>query len=323
VLSNNAAGTLVTYQPGFANILASGTNTAEVIFGDGSVLQTNSWQFTVQSYAVLPTSWALPLTASYSPGFDEQIAKGDDSATATDFLPSVARAVAQLAGTLTNSITGQPYANEALNGGAHIEANTINYAIDPSFNGLFSPTNPFPDIAVGTSNNVAMAATMYVQLSPGLYSFDVYSDDGFEFSAGSTPTSTNMILGAANFGRAPSTTQFEFLVQTAGLYPMQMIYFKSQLGGGGVELYYNGASGNVLLNDPNTAGSIKAYYLSVPSLLLSISRSGGDVVLSWSNASAVLESASALNGPYTTVSDATSPYTVPATARQQYFRLAP
>jgi hypothetical protein len=322
-LSNNAAGTLVTYQPGLASFLMPGLNTAEAIFGDGSVLQTNSWQFTVESYSILPTSWALPLTSSYSPGFHEQIAKGDDSATNTDFPPNLARAVAQLAGTLTNSLTGQPYANEALNGGIYVETNTINYAIDPSFDGLFSPTNPFPDIVPGATNNVAMAADMYVELSPGLYNFDVYSDDGFQFSAGSAPASTNMILGIANYGRAASTTQFTFLVQAAGLYPMQMIYFKSQLGGGGVELYYNGASGNVLLNDPNTPGSIKAYYLSAPSLFLNINRSGNNVVLSWANPSAILESAPALNGPYATIPGATSPYTVPAGAQEQFFRLIP
>ena len=46
---------------------------------------------------------------------------------------------------------------------------------------------------------------------------------------------------------------------------MQLIYFKSQLGGGGVELYSinqtNGA--NVLLNDSNTDGSVPVYYLAV------------------------------------------------------------
>jgi len=63
---------------------------------------------------VLPTAWALPLNGNYSRGFFEQIAKGDDSAASGDFLPNLARAFAQLAGTLTNSSTGVPYPNEAL-----------------------------------------------------------------------------------------------------------------------------------------------------------------------------------------------------------------
>jgi len=320
-LSNNAAGTLVTYQPGLTNLLMPGTNTAEVIFGDDSVLQTDSWQFTVESYSVLPASWALPLTPSGGPGFYEHIAKGDDGATNTDFPPSVDRAVAQLAGALTNSLTGMPYANEALNDGVYFETNTINYAVDSSFYSLFSPADPFPDIMPGTTNNIAMAADMYVQLSAGLYTFDVYSDDGFEFSAGSTPTSTNMILAAADYGRSATATEFTFLVPTNGFYPMQLIYFKSQLGGGGVELYYNSDSGNVLLNDPNTPGSIKVY--PAGPLILKIGQSKGRVVLSWADAPGILQSAPAVNGPYMTVPGAISPYTVPAAGAQEYFRLVP
>ncbi len=321
-LSNNAAGTVVTYQPTLSSLLLPGQNTAEVIFSDDSVWMTNTWQFTGQPYAVLPTAWALPLNASYSPGFYEQIAKGDDSATNTDFPPSLARAVAQLAGTLTNSVTGLPYANEALNGGINVETNTINYAIDANFFGLFTPTNPFPDIVAGTTNNVAMAANMYVQLTPGLYNFDVYSDDGFQFSAGPTPASTNIILGIADYGRAATTTQFTFVVQTAGLYPMQLIYFKAQEGGGGVELYYNGSSGNVLLNDPNTSGSIKAYYL-VPVPKLSLAQSGKYVVLTWIGSGYNLASATAINGPYTVINGATSGYQALITGTQEYFRLVP
>ena len=322
VLSNNAAGTIVNYAPVFPNIFPGGTNVAQVIFSDGTVSQTNTWQFIVQSFPVLPTAWALPLTAGYAAGFSEQIAKGDDSANSSDFPPNVARAVAQLAGTLTNSETGVPYANEALNGGINIETNTINYAIDPNFDGLFYPTNPFPDIEPDTTNNVAMAAQMYVLLSPGIYSFDVYSDDGFQFSAGSTPASTNMILGIANYGRAGATTQFSFIVETNGLYPMQLIYFKAQLGGGGVELYYNAANGNnVLLNDPNTVGSIKAYYVVAGGPRLNISNIGTNVVLSWTDPTYSLQSAPVLTGPYTTISSSTSPYTNSITGKQEYFRL--
>ena len=323
-LSNNAAGTVVTYQPVYPNLLLAGTNTAEVIFSDGSVLQTNSWQFTAQSATVLPTAWALPLTGSYSRGFAEQIAKGDDSATNIDFPASVARAVAQLAGALTNSQTGVPYANEALNNGVYTETGTINYAIDPGFDGLFSPTNAFPDLPPGTTNNVAMAANMYVLLSPGLYNFDVYSDDGFEFTAGNTPASTNDILGIANYGRGPSGTEFSFVVQTNGLYPMQLIYFKAQFSEGGVELYsINATNGTSELLNADTATAIQVYYSSVAAApTLSISQSGNQVVLSWNAPSYSLQSAPVVTGPYTTISGSTSPYHFTITGTQQYFRLA-
>jgi hypothetical protein len=322
-LSNNAAGTLLTYQPVFPNILPGGTNSLQVIFSDGSVSQTDSWQFVVQTLPVLPLAWAMPTNSSFISGFAEQIAKADDSSNSADFPPSVARAESQLAGTLIDPGSGAVIPNVALNGGLNNETNTINYAIDNRFNGLFTPTNPFPAIVPGTSNNVAMAAQMYVWLSAGIYTFGVYSDDGFQFTAGSTPANTNLILGIANVGRAPASTQFSFIAPTNGFYPMRLLYFKAQLGGGGVELYsVNSAGANVLLNDPNTPGSIKSYYLvSSMAPIITISPSGNNVILSWSAPSYSLESAPVLTGPYTTNSAATSPYPVPATGSQQYFRL--
>ena len=259
---------------------------------------------------------------AFSPGFALQIAKGDDSATNVDFPPSVARAEAQLAGTLTNSTTGLPYANEALNNGNYTETNVINYAIDPLFYGIFSPTNPFPDIPAGGSNDVAMAALMYVQLSPGAYSFGVYSDDGFQFTAGSSPANTNLVLGIADYGRAAAETAFSFIVQSNGLYPMRLLYFKSQFNGGGVELYSISRSNGtrILLNDPNNAGSIKVYY-AVTGPTLHISQAGTNVVLTWSDASYSLQAAPQVTGTYTNVTGAVSPYTTPVTGSQRFFRL--
>ena len=321
-LSNNAAGTLVSYQPVYPNILQGGTNTLEVIFSDGSVSQTDTWQFTAQSLPTLPTAWALPLTGSYSSGFSELIAKADDSSTNIDFPPSVARAIAQLNGTLTNSQTGVPYANEALNGGTYIEKDTINYALDPSFDGLFYPTNPFPDVVLGETNYVAMEANMYVYLTPGVYNFDVYSDDGFQFSAMNASDSTNTVLGVANFGRAPSGTEFSFIVATAGLYPMQLIYFKSSEGGGGVELYSVSTTGaNILLNDSTNPNAVPVYYLLPGAPTLAISPSGTNVILTWNDSSYVLQHATDITGPYTTINGSASPYPYPIGGSQQFFRL--
>ncbi|HEY1788386.1 MAG TPA: hypothetical protein VGJ73_09540 [Verrucomicrobiae bacterium] len=320
--SNNAAGTVVSYPIPTSNLLPAGVNTAQAIFSDGSVTITDSWTFSVETIPTLPGSWALPLTGNYSRGFSELIAKGDDSATNSDFPPSVARAEAQLAGTLTNSSTGLPYANEALNNGVYIETNTINYAVDSVFAGIFSPISPFPDVPAGTTNNVALEANMYAYLTPGVYNFDVYSDDGFQFTAGTTPTSTNLVLGSANFGRGATGTEFSFAVTNAGLYPMQLIYFKAQLGGGGVELYsVSSSGGNILLNSTNAAAVPVYYVSSVAAPTVSISLSGNQAVLSWSNSSYSLQSAAVVNGPYTTIAGSTSPYHYTFTGTQQFFRL--
>jgi hypothetical protein len=323
--NNNAAGTTVSYQPPSTNLLSGGPNYAQVIFSDGSVTQTNKWQFNVATLPVLPSAWAVPLSGSFSRGFYEQIAKGDDSATNIDFKPNVARAVAQLNGTLTNSQTGLPYANEALNSGTNIELNTINYAIDSQFGGIFTPTSAFPDIPLGTTNNVAMDASMYVQLTPGVYNFNVYSDDGFQFTAGDAGNTTNIVLGVADYGRAPTGTEFSFIVQTAGLYRMQLIYFKAQLGGGGVELYSVTSGGsNILLNYSGDPNAVQVYYQSPavgPAPVLSIAPSGNNVILTWNNSNYSLESAPLVTGPYTTNLLATSPWTVAISGSQQYFRL--
>ena len=322
VVSNNAAGATVNYQS--PTLLSPGTNTLQVIYSDGLASLTNQWQFTVATLPVIPPAYALPVGSAASRGFTLRIAKADDSSTNVDFLPSVARAEAQLAGTLTNSITGLPYANEALNSGNYTETNAMNYAIDPLFYGIFSPTNPFPEIPAGGTNDVAMAALMYVQLSPGAYSFGVYSDDGFKFTAGSTPADTNLVLGIADYGRAATETAFSFIVQTNGLYPMRLLYFKSQFNGGGVELYSISRSNGtrILLNDPNNAGSIKVYYTVTGSRpTLQISRVGANAVLTWSDASYSLQSAPLVTGTYTNVIGAVNPYTTPVTGSQRYFRL--
>jgi hypothetical protein len=323
--SNNAAGTIVTYPHGSGNLFPAGPNYAQVIFSDGSVMLTNSWVFTVATLPVLPSAWAVPLSGSFTRGFAEQIAKGDDSATNIDFKPSVARAVAQLNGTLTNSQTLLPYANEALSGGTNIELNTINYAIDSQFGGLFTPTSAFPDIPLGTTNNVAMQVNMFVLLQPGVYNFNVYSDDGFQFTAMDSANTTNIVLGVADFGRAPSGTQFSFIVQTAGLYRMQLIYFKSQQGGGGVELYSaSQGNPNILLNYSGDPNAVKVYYQSsvlAQAPVLNIAPSGNNVILTWNNSNYSLESAPLVTGPYVTNLLATSPWPVAIMGSQQYFRL--
>lgn len=56
-------------------------------------------------------------------------------------------------------------------------------------------------------------------------------------------------------------------------------------------------------------------------LVLTATRQGNQLILSWSDARAVLQSAPAVTGPYTDVPGASSPYTVPLTGSQQYFRL--
>ncbi|HEY3762887.1 MAG TPA: hypothetical protein VGN23_14170 [Verrucomicrobiae bacterium] len=326
VFNNTAAGTGVSYQP--SPYLTAGMNTLQVVINDGTVSTTNTWQFSVQTLPTIPPSYALAPGSLTARGFTLQVAKAPDGSTNIDFPATVARAVAQLNGTLTNSQTGQPYSNVALDNGNYTESNTIDYEIDSSFTPPFftSPTPAtLPDLPVGTTNDVAMAATMYVQLSAGIYAFAVTSDDGFMFTTGATPASTNLTLGIFNGGRAAGETAFTFIVQTNGLYPMQLIFFKSQFTGGGVQLYsIDRTSGiRILLNDTNNVNSIPVYQAltTVLPIPLTFQRSGTNLVFLWGNPAFSLQSAPQVTGTYTNMSGATSPYTNQINGGQQFFRL--
>ncbi len=78
--------------------------------------------------------------------------------------------------------------------------------------------------------------------------------------------------------------------------------------------YGPGASGGTIRNDITTVWGNPQ---------LNIALSGGNAVLTWGAPGFVLQSAPVVTGPYTTINGAVSGYSTPATATQQYFRLAP
>jgi len=71
----------------------------------------------------------------------------------------------------------------------------------------------------------------------------------------------------------------------------------------------------------NNAIIIK-YSSSVPPPRLDFQKLNNELVLSWTNAGFNLQSAPAVTGTFTNLPGATSPYTNPLTAPQQFFRLA-
>jgi hypothetical protein len=60
---------------------------------------------------------------------------------------------------------------------------------------------------------------------------------------------------------------------------------------------------------------------SLAPIPLTIAKSGSDVTLTWANPAFTLQAAPTVTGTYTNVPGATSPYTVPATGSERYFRL--
>lgn len=83
-------------------------------------------------------------------------------------------------------------------------------------------------------------------------------------------------------------------------------------------LPFNGLIDEVAVyNKALTAEQAMLHYRA--STVLTVSQSGGNILLTW-GVGKLLSSAS-VNGPYTEVAGATSPYLVPTTAGQQYFRV--
>jgi hypothetical protein len=104
-------------------------------------------------------------------------------------------------------------------------------------------------------------------------------------------------LGVFDDGRAPDDTVFDFLVQTSGIYPFQLIYFEIQ-GGASCELYsvnLNLATNQlVLVNDPAEATAIKSYRVLRPRITR-IVKSGTNANIDWAYGTPPFQLQSATN----------------------------
>jgi len=110
----------------------------------------------------------------------------------------------------------------------------INYTIPDGGNyGHITPDAIFPGVGIANMNNLALEALTYLDLQPGIYTFDVNSDDGFRVSPATSYTDPNnaITLGEFSGGRGSSDTFFQVVITEAGLYPFRLIW--EQGGGGG------------------------------------------------------------------------------------------
>jgi hypothetical protein len=291
-LSNNTAGTVVTYVP--SAFLTPNTNyLVQVIFADddGSpVATTNTWQFTTINapFTVLPVEDALPVSAAGEPGFALRVYKVENDAPTT---ASIANAEATLAGTRTNTITSEPYTNLItgdLQAFAYTETGVINYDITglPTGTPAFNFKAPFPGVAAGNpNNNLALEAQMYLQLTNGNYVFVVRSDDGFNFTEGATPATQTLALGQFDGGRGNGTPSICYVtVLTNGLYPMRLLYYQAG-SGGNVEFYSLEDGVPILINDSVSTAAIKSFRSvaapALPVTLLSPAHAGGTTTFSF------------------------------------------
>ncbi|MBI3849471.1 MAG: hypothetical protein HY298_04150 [Verrucomicrobia bacterium] len=280
--TSEGPGATVTYRPP-SLLLPNSVHTLNMVFGDGPTTQTNNWSFTVNPEVPLlsPSDAVGGLPDAF---FSVQMHKANNTdasgcSLVGAFDNTMPRAEHQLSNGMINPDTQAPYENEAANQpnniGLYTETNAINYdqcgQTDPQV-GLFGGDVPYPgmDPAVycngsgGTASpdNFAMAATIKLQLAAGVYRMGVNNDDGWSISAGG-PGGTNQFLGYWDNpipgARSSPDSEFEFVVQTSGVYKFRLVH-QADDGGGNVEWYWvNRTNGVKTLVTPTPAPSVLLY----------------------------------------------------------------
>jgi hypothetical protein len=279
----------------------------------------------------LPASYALPPGAGITRGFTYRTVLAE---VGTNTLAStVARAEAQLNGTLINPETNQPYTNSATLGtnadGSFSVDEVVNFNDFGNVQGNFTNNETaFPGLDAGPNNWFSTEGRFYLDLAPGYYRLGVNSDDGFAASVvppQGVPGAA-IPLGAFSDGRAADNTTFDLLVTTSGVYPFRVIYFESD-GSASEEFYSeNLVSGQLLLiNDPTEINAIKSYRVLRPRVSR-IARSGSNVIIDWAYGTPPFQLQSASNFPSTSWVNVGSPTsnrtaTVPIQPGNAFFRV--
>jgi hypothetical protein len=288
-VSKAGALTSIQYTPG---LLASGSSHSyQIIYSDNGpgLPQTNVFSFTVATYATLPTAYAIPPGSGITRGFTYRSVSASTQVV-TNLDSTIARAKAQLNGTLINTDTSLAYTNEATLGtnadGSFNIDTVLNFDDTGTTIDHFPGDLTFPGLDLHPNYWFSTEALLYLDLPPGYYRFGVNSDDGFEVNAipPQGVAGSPILLGVFDNGRGAADTLFDFLVKTSGLYPFQVIYFQSA-GSASCEFFSvtNFATNGfalALINDPADSNAIKSYRVLAP-VVTSIVRSGSNVVLNW------------------------------------------
>ena len=267
-------GATIIYQPP-ALLPLNSIHQVEIIFSDNASpvnVQTNQWSFTVAALPVIPAAFGTAPGSGRTNGFNIRIHQAPADSDPSMFTNSSSRAELQIAGRLINPATSQSFVNEAAgpNGdGTYEEPGVINYDENATETGYFLADAPFPGVPADSPDFMAMEATAYVELTAGVHRFGVRSDDGFKLAAGPSFTNTPVTLGVFEGGRGNAlpdgSTEFEFLVESNGVYAVSLIWYEGT-GGANIEWFSVDrstlASTNIvrtLINGSASANSIKAY----------------------------------------------------------------
>lgn len=203
-----------------------------------------------------------------------------------------------------------------------------NFRWDSTVPGQDIPDDFIPGIPgpAGGNDNIAAQARTFIEFpAVGVYAMTVNSDDGFQVSTGNATNPTYLVLGEWNAGRGAADSEFYFQIEKPGVYFFRLLYFEGG-GGASVEWFtFNAAGTRALVNGTQT-GALKAYEqrtvaepeLPVATPTVAVARQGATAVITYTG---VLQGAELVQGPYTDVAGATSPYTIPAgTTPARFYR---
>jgi hypothetical protein len=284
-ISSSGGLTNVSY-PGAALLLSSGDHVYTLVFADNlGAFYTNEVVFNVAPFATLPPAYASPPGSGSHPGFTfRSVLARFDTPPLTN---NIARAVAQLNGTLIDPATGTPYTNAATAGtnadGSFDVDGVLNFDDDNTSAGNFLNDQPFPGLETGFNNYFSCEGLLFLDLPAGFYRLGVNSDDGFQFNAlppKGTPGSP-IVLGQFDGARGASDTLFDFLVPSAGVYPFQLIYFEGTQNSSCELFSVDLTTGNkTLVNDLSTGGAIKSFRV-IPPRITSTARVGSNLSIDW------------------------------------------
>ncbi len=262
---------LTTVQAPRSGVLPSGSfNQLRIEFADTSVppvTTVGDYEFQVSPYLTIPSIYALGVSSidTNRIGFTIHTVQARNDAN----LPAtVARAEAQLAGTLIDPLTGQPFKNEAAVGTnpdkSFAEGFVINYEQEKIPIGQFLdleaaiPGIPGPSLH---TDNAAMEILTYLALPAGYHKFGVNSDDGFKLTMGPIEARDAFatVVGEFDGQRSAGDTVFSIVTETAGYYPCRLLWFQGR-GGASLEFFSILNDGTrILINDRSVTNSIRVF----------------------------------------------------------------
>lgn len=260
----------------FTNLLANTQYTGTITVRDAAFREsTLAINFDTFPAYGLPAAFAYPAGSGVAaaPGLRARIVQAYDTPILAN---TAARAESQLAGTLIDPNTLEPYPNLATpsedNPDGSYNIPLLNWSVQAglevergSFQAPAFPDQPFPGLAHNL--NIAVEVLTYLELNPGRHVMGVNSDDGFAvFTGVDTRDLFAVSLGRFDGGRGAADTLFHFEVSEPGLYPFRLLYYQGD-GEGNVEWFTMDpfTEEKVLINDRNHPKAIHAWrQISVP-----------------------------------------------------------